>query len=102
MTSAASRLCGKRLLLASTENDQLNLQLDGASLNIYNPVTWRGTIESPSALVGRAVEAVEETSHHLDIRFTGGVVLEIDLRDAAYSGPEAAVLSLDDGRTIIW
>jgi hypothetical protein len=59
--SAAKTLHGKRHLLASTENDEVNLQLDGALLNIFNPVTLRGTTQSLSALVGRSVEAVDET-----------------------------------------
>ncbi len=54
-----------------------------------------------SALRGARLDDVEETHEQVSLTFTGKC-LRIDLRDEAYSGPEALVLHLPGGPIIVW
>lgn len=74
---------------------------EGAILNVYNDfeVSGDGRV---SSLEGAKVEEVEDTEVAATLRFSGDKSLRIDLRDAAYSGPEALALRMPGKPVVVW
>jgi hypothetical protein len=74
------------------------------SLVIDNPhkVTQDGNPEKLDILIGlRVIDAVEG-KESAKILFTDNVLLEIDMRDEAYTGPEAMSLNGPDNFCAVW
>jgi len=81
---------------------QLHFNL-GIVLNIYNPFQVEGTNDlGLDALVGATTTQVIERVEEVVLRFGTGAVISIDLREAAYTGPEAMLLRVPGGPIIVW
>jgi hypothetical protein len=82
----------------------LHLQfVDGSSLSILNSLSWSGPASVQlSAINGRCVTEAREQEESARLVFDDGSVLEVDLRDSAFSGPEAMVLRIPGEPIIVW
>lgn len=82
------------------------LQLEferGVGLSIYNACSLSGVDEGTvEELAGAVVEYVIETKTDARVVFVGGRSIEIDLRDAAFNGPEAMQLTVPGDPTVVW
>lgn len=74
-------------------------------LSISNPVqlTKDGVaVDKLAVLRGLTVLSTEEHASTATIRFTADVVLQIDLREESFTGPEAMVLQGPNGLIVVW
>ena len=81
----------QRLAAADEVHDYVKLRFEnGDILSIYNACTVLAVNEAVelAALAGRCVDAVTEQEDAIRLIF-GSLVLSVDLRDAAFKGPEA-------------
>jgi len=76
---------------------------NGISLSIYNKYELEGFVLSDALrLVGNTVTYVDEQKEVITIRFENNWVLRVDMRDEAYSGPEAMQLRVPDDPIVVW
>lgn len=78
-----------------------------AILTVYNPYEIRGpepaSGQSIISVVGRHVLAgATVPGVVVELKLDGGWSIEIDIRDEAYSGPEAIVLHRPGSSTVVW
>ena len=75
----------------------------GVGLSVYNACTVSGLAEGRiEELAGATVERVTESKESAQIVFTDGRVVQVDLRDEAFNGPEAMVLTVPGEPTVVW
>ena len=86
-----------------TQGDAGLLFENGASLNIYNPFEVSGDpAQKGKSLAGKTVTEVEESTFEAIISLSGGVSIRIDMRDEAFSGPEAMQLRVPGHDIVVW
>lgn len=102
MGSCLDHLVGSTVKNAIRVHDYHQLFFEeGAILNVYNDFEVSGG-EGVGSLEGAKVEGVEDTEDAAALRFSGEKSLRIDLRDAAYSGPEALALRMPGKPVVVW
>jgi hypothetical protein len=92
-------LLGRRILEIQEDDDGLGLRFhNGSSLAIWNPANF----DHSADLVGRRVEMVQEAQSQFVMSLDDGRELTVDLRDEAFSGPEAMMLTGPNNEIIVW
>ncbi len=72
-------------------------------MSVFNACTVSGLSEDRiEELAGASVERISESKEAAQIRFTEGRVVHVDLRDEAFNGPEAMVLTVPGEPTVVW
>jgi len=106
MRTALQELIGLKVSKASLVHDYLQIFFEGgAVLNVYNPFRLSGGAarDGGAPPVGASVLAsVEEEGRKIELTFSNGVVVSIDMRDEAYQGPEALELVRAGSPTVVW
>jgi hypothetical protein len=104
MNSRLKILVGRSLRSVVQIHDYSQLYFDhGAVLNIYNTFSVVGTSgDGVEGLVGTVVGKVVEDREKAVLTFGTGAQISIDLRDAAYRGPEAMELIVPGEPTVVW
>jgi hypothetical protein len=81
---------------------QLRFEL-GSALSIYNKMSLAGPVaEDLDAIQGKRLLIAEEYEEAVVLRFDDGSVLEVDLRDEAFNGPEAMALHVPGEPIVVW
>lgn len=90
----------------ATEEGSLSLSsTNGWVIAIYNAFEFISPLCEKQALQSgtmKAVSTVECSENSIDINFTDGSLLRIDLSPSAYSGPEALQLVDPSGQITVW
>ena len=104
MKSRLKVLEGRTVSKAIRVEDYIQLHFEPqTSLNIYNRFTVSGLDKGDIAtLSGATVREIIERPKDVVLRFTNGAEILIDLRDKAYTGPEAMELNLPGEPTVVW
>jgi hypothetical protein len=71
-------------------------------LSIYNLYFFHPSPCSIESLLTKRVDNVIETSEFVEIIFDNGFKMIIDLREEAFSGPEAMLLRVKKDELIVW
>lgn len=76
---------------------------NGTSLAIYNNFLLLGmTPGDVKGLIGKAVTDIDEDKYRVSIKFDNDSVIQIDMRDEAYTGPEAMQLRVPGETIVVW
>jgi len=104
MRSRLSVLQGRAIRRALRVEDYLQLHFElGAGLNIFNVVSLTGPVaEDLDAIQGKRLSSAEESDDKAILRFEDGSVVEIDLREEAFNGPEAMELRIPGEPIVVW
>lgn len=104
MSSRLEGLVGRCVRRVDQIHDYVQLHCDlGVTLSIFNLFAARGTDEAGlDALVGMTITQVSESPESAVIQFGTGATVSIDLRDAAYHGPEAMTLIVPGEPIVVW
>ena len=81
----------------------LRISFDLYTLFIYN--RWTFISESSKRveeLKGQELTSIRTVSETLELRFNSADVIQIDMSDNGYIGPEALVLNGPDNLTVVW
>lgn len=78
------------------------MYLEDYILNIYNAMSIRPDEKEFDDLRGLKVIAVDENKERAELIFDNGTKLQVDLRDEAYTGPEAMCLYGPDNLCVVW
>lgn len=102
--SKLKAICGAKIVDAVFTIGDAGMSFEnGISLAIYNNFKLVGTTSSDAkTLIGKSVTDVSESKYMVTIRFDNDSVLQIDMRDEAYTGPEAMQLRVPDEPIVIW
>jgi len=102
MTSKLDALVGMAVTEVLKVHDYVQLLFEkDISLNIYNALRlYNG--DDLRALNGAMLLTVEEKPDTLIFSFSNGKRLDVNLCDAAYSGPEALELNVPGQPTVVW
>lgn len=103
MDSHLQQLVGREVTSVLSDGS-LHLRFDdGSVLAIFNSRSWTGRTGSEGSWPPgcRCLEVAVSPSD-ATLRFDDGATLTIDLRDNAFSGPEAMVFSVPDGPIVVW
>jgi hypothetical protein len=106
MQSRINEIQMKKILSAAITEDEISINLSGAwSISLYNPVSlWAaGSVckFDESDLVNRTIIGAVVEAKTLTLELDNASKLVVDLSDAAYRGPEAAVLRGARGEFIV-
>ena len=95
------RLVGQDVIEVQATERELALRFSDRSwLTIWNAYDiGDGTAAS---LLGRVLLKFDSAGGQEVLSFAGGAVLTVDLRDEAWTGPEAMMLTRDGLPTVIW
>ncbi|MDR3324038.1 MAG: hypothetical protein LBS89_07540 [Zoogloeaceae bacterium] len=75
----------------------------GIHLAIYNRLHWQGIApDKISLLTGKRIVKLLENEKRIILSFEGGASLEIDMQDAAQTGPEAMQLDIPGQPLVVW
>jgi len=75
----------------------------GIRLIIYNKYALSGPIyDDGTIVIGSTVNQIDECSEFITICFEDASSIKIDMRDEAYSGPEAMQLNVPGEPIVIW
>ena len=100
VSAILAQLIGKKLEQKIAVHDYVQLYLSGGIIiNIYNAFTLNPT---NAVLEGETCTEVEQSEETIRFSFSTGVSLAVDLRPAAYSGPEALKLNIPGEPTVVW
>jgi hypothetical protein len=81
----------------------LRISFDLYTLFIYNRWTFLNKIsERVEGLKGQKLTSIRTVSETLELWFNSADVIEIDMSDDGYIGPEALVLNGPDDLTVVW
>jgi hypothetical protein len=81
---------------------QIHFEL-GPSLSIFNTVALTGPVaEDLAAINGKRLLIADESAEKATLRFEDESVIEVDLRDEAFNGPEAMTLHLPGEPIVVW
>lgn len=81
----------------------LRLSFDIYTLDIYNRWTFISEIsERVEKLKDQELTGIRVISERLELLFSMGEVLQIDMSDNGYIGPEALVLQGPDNLSVVW
>lgn len=102
--SKLSVICGLKVVDAVLAEDGAGISFEnGISLAIYNRYELVGfVLNDTQLLIGNIVTHVEEGTDTTTIRFENNLALRIDMRDEAYTGPEAMQLRVPGEPIVIW
>ncbi|MCY1304693.1 hypothetical protein D9M70_544560 [compost metagenome] len=76
---------------------------NGATLVIYNRFTLTGISPAEAkSLIGKTVSHIDDSPQAISIEFEKRIIIKIDMRDNAYTGPEAMELSVPGEPVAIW
>ena len=101
--SKLANLYGMKVTNVDIDSEGL-LQFEGGfHLVIYNPFEIFGLpLDEIKSLTNDLIVNVTEEENIITLKFKSNILIKIDMRDEAYSGPEALQLRLSDGTFIIW
>ena len=106
MQTALQDLVGLKVSRASLIHDYLQVFFEGgAILNVYNVFHVSGgpAVDGGAPHVDASTLAtVKEEGQKIELAFSNGVVISIDMRDEAYQGPEALELIRAGSPTVVW
>ncbi len=89
-------------MIESEEGTRLFIE-SGSSLSIFNEFRVLGPAgKMLSAILHRQVEEIHQQQESVTLIVEDGSSLRVDLRDAAYKGPEAMELTSAEGAIIVW
>lgn len=71
-------------------------------LSIYNDFSISPDIFKIFDLDGRRLNTVSQQKESINLIFSEGLELKIDMRDCAFNGPEALQLNIRGEPTVIW
>lgn len=102
--SKLSVICGLQVADAVLVEGDAGIRFEnGISLAIYNRYELVGFVSGDAPqLIGNIVTQVDEDADTTTIRFENNWALLIDLRDGAYTGPEAMQLRVPGEPIVIW
>lgn len=102
--SKLSVICGLRVVdILLVEGDAGISFENGISLAIYNKYELVGVgLSDEQLLIGNIVTDVDGSADAATIRFENNSALRIDMRDEAYTGPEALQLRVPGEPIMIW
>lgn len=82
----------------------IQLTFDDYILNIYNPLTVQvnGNTSNVASLRGLVVERIIESKDSINLKFSEGYTLIIDIRANQYNGPEALTLQGPHNLYVVW
>jgi hypothetical protein len=102
--SALQAICGLKVSGARLITGDAGISFEnGATLAIYNRFTLTGISPSDSKqLIGKAASKIHEAPHTISIEFENQMAIRVDMRDGAYTGPEAMELCLPGEPIAIW
>lgn len=97
-------ICGLKVTDAVWTEGDAGISFEhGISLAIYNKYEFVGFgLDNAKLLIGNFVTDVDESSNTITIRFKNNFALRIDMRDEAYTGPEAMQLRVPGEPIVIW
>lgn len=102
--SKLSVICGLKVADAVLAEGDAGIMFEnGISLAIYNRYELEGFVLSDAhRLTGNVVTHVDEGSDTTTIRFENNWALRVDMREEAYTGPEAMQLRAPGEPIVIW
>lgn len=102
--SKLSVICGLKVADAALAEGDGGISFEnGISLTIYNRYELVGFVLSDiQRLIGNIVTHVDEGVDTITIGFENNWMLRIDMRDDAYTGPEALQLRVPGEPIVIW
>jgi len=101
--SKLQKIQGLKVVDAALDVGDAGVSFDnGIILAIYNKFLLLGGACDAKSLIGEVVASVDEDEYMITIRFENNVTINVDLRDEAYTGPEAIQLRIPDEPLIIW
>lgn len=104
MEKMLNAICGLRVTDAVfAEGDAGIIFENGISLTVYNRYVLEGLVLRDSQLlIDKIVTHVDEEMDFITIRFDNNCALRIDMRDEAYTGPEAMQLRVPGEPIVVW
>ena len=100
MKSKLEALLNSILTSVNVEYNTLHLVFESGALNIYNDYVVKPDIDLKKQLNTTLLSVVESKNEVL-LDF-GSFSLLVDLTDSSFNGPEAMLLDLTSGETIVW
>ena len=104
MTNPLDSLIGAIVRACQLDTGSLNLSFDSVRLVVHNKWEVRradGGKADQSELIGAVVTNLQTSDAALRVEF-GSIVLDVDLSEGAWLGPEAAVLYVDGRPVVAW
>ena len=97
-------ICGLKVVDAVLAIGDAGMSFEnGISLAIYNKFVLVGiALGDAKLLIGKVVADVDEREHIITIKFENSMAIKIDMRDEAYTGPEAMQLRVPGEPIVIW
>ena len=104
MRSRLAVLEGRAVRTAAYVEDYFQLHFElGSSLSIFNTMSLAGPVaEDLEAIMTRRLVSAEESKEKAILRFEDGSVVEVDLREGAFKGPEAMTLHVPGESIVVW
>lgn len=103
-TSKLEVISGLKVVDAALPEGDAGLRFEnGISLAIYNRFELVGFASSDAELlIGNVVTELDDGANMIRIRFDNNWMIQIDMRDEAYTGPEAMQLRVPGEPIVIW
>jgi len=96
-------LIGETITDGRRVQDYWQLRIGEATLSIFNPIAVAGSVLGDiREIQGRRLLHVDENDSAITLVFDGGVSARVDLTGNHQVGPEAMVLSRQDGSEVVW
>lgn len=97
-------ICGLKILDAAFVEGDAGISFEnGISIAIYNQYKFDGCVlDDGKSLIGNIVIRVDEGIDVITIEFSNNCVLHIDMRNDAYTGPEAMQLRVPNEPIVVW
>jgi hypothetical protein len=104
MYSKLMAICGLKVVNAELSMDDAGMCFEnGTSLAIYNKHKLIGFNHGDAhILIGKTVSDVEMENDTIKIKFEKKLEIQIDMREDAYTGPEALQLRVLGEPIVIW
>ncbi len=102
--SKLKTICGLKIVDAVLAIGDAGISFEnGISLAIYNQFALLGiTMTDARLLIGKVVSNVDEDKYTITIKLENDLSIQIDMRDEAYTGPEAIQLCIPGEPIVIW
>lgn len=104
MEKMLNAICGLRVTDAVLAEGDAGITFEnGISLTVYNRYELEGFVSRDTQLlIDKTVTNVDEEMDMITIRFENKLALRIDMRDEAYTGPEAIQLRVPGEPIMVW